>query len=575
MRLEVEKYASKGYKRVLDKHYPDPLSTHSIFAVFQSSIKTGEFLGLVTRADILRHPDFNFMQLASLREKTTVKTSDRLVHAISLMKKQHLDLLPVMNKGHELVGVITQMNLLCALKREAGMYKTQHHNVLNQLVQKVGDMQTLVNHIQYHDLLTGYPNQRLIQDKINEFITSKINGYVLLINIDRFSMANKALRDDGGNLLLQQIAKRINSLLKKDDLLARKYGDEFIVVLHNIRTNDEATFVAEKILDIISTPFEINDQTINITASIGMSYYPVNTQDAATLISHANIAMMHAKSLGTNNYHVYTEGLGEHIKRKQRQEEQLYYAIARNEFVLDYQPIVDLKHKRIIGMESLLRWKNSIEGTMFPADFIPIAEKTGLIVPIGDWVLRNACMQASQWQKPNKPLRIAVNLSPRQFLAYANLGANHLINSVKEALEISGLPPQLLELEITEGSIIKNLSTSIATLTELKTLGVRISCDDFGTGYSSLNYLKYFPLDTIKIDKSFVDNITRDPVDITIIQSIMMMAQQLNIEVIAEGVEDEEQARILAKLGCKRVQGYFFSKAISADEANLLTRSSA
>ena len=270
--------------------------------------------------------------------------------------------------------------------------------------------------------------------------------------------------------------------------------------------------------------------------------------------------------MGKNNYQVFTKKIASKARITKKREHYLHDALQQGEFSLCYQPIISTKIDRIIAIESLLRWNHPKLGSVLPCDFIPIAEKTGLILTIGDWVLHASCIQAKQWQTADKPIRICVNLSPRQFQNRYSQKDSHLITSIEKALEESNLAPDLLELEITESVMIKNPTNCINTIKKLKKLGVRIACDDFGTGYCALNYLKYFPLDTIKIDKSFIDGITNNPVDLAIIRAIILLAKQLNINVVAEGVECNEQINLLKEIGCEIIQGYYYSKPVQSDK---------
>lgn len=410
-----------------------------------------------------------------------------------------------------------------------------------------------------------------IRDKLKQLLNSAPpynQGAIFIINLDNFSTINNLLNSYRGDLLLQQVGTRIADELGMRDTLSQQ-GDEFILILNGLDSIYPTAMIAQNILKTLSAPFQIENQTAHISASIGISFYSYTTPNPDATLINANTALIQAKSVGKNNYQFYTQELGESTSKRHRIEDSLRNVLENDELFLCYQPIVEVQGGNIIAMEALLRWQNPTLGLIMPADFILLTEKTELIVPIGDWVLHTACMQAVQWQQPNKPLRMSVNISVQQFQTINGLGTDHLIKTIMAALERSQLAPELLELEITENVMMKSPALSITAIKKLKKLGVRIACDDFGTGYSSLNYLKHFPIDTIKIDKTFIHDIAHNCIDIAILEAIISMAQKLNIDVIAEGIEDSEQISILSNMGCHIIQGFYFSIPLQATEAAL------
>jgi predicted signal transduction protein with EAL and GGDEF domain len=420
-----------------------------------------------------------------------------------------------------------------------------------------------------HNFLAKLPTLTHFNKKINAILkTSSIaKSAVFIIHLDDDSNSSRFASCDFNKLLLRQAAAiRIMSELGLKDILACRNENEFVILLYDVDSIQKATDVAQKILETLNNAFIINMIPHYITTSIGISIHPYTTKHAATLLNNTSIALYHAQEMGENNYQIFTKKMASNAHLTKKREDYLHDALQKNELSISYQPIFNTKMVRPIAIESLLRWNHPKLGAVLPCDFIPLAEKTGLILTIGDWVLQSSCLQAKQWQTEDKPIKICVNLSPRQFQNRYDQRDTHLITSIEKALEKSNLAPDLLELEITESIMIKNPTDSINTIKKLKKLGVRIACDDFGTGYCALNYLKYFPLDTIKIDKSFIDGITNNAVDLAIIRAIILLAKQLNIDVVAEGVECNEQINLLKEIGCEIIQGYYYSKPVQSDK---------
>nr|WP_282434278.1 bifunctional diguanylate cyclase/phosphodiesterase [Bacillus sp. DNRA2] len=421
-----------------------------------------------------------------------------------------------------------------------------------------------IRHMAYHDALTELPNRWYIQSYINKYTsnhrtTNDQLGFILL-DLDYFKVINDSLGHDAGDQLLKEVAHRLqNTIQDSENILARFGGDEFIILLPHLQSEQAVLSLGEKIIDQLSIPFMISGQKCNISASFGISLYPLDGQDLNTLIKNADLAMYYSKEKGRSCYSLYNPIMKMKAIERMDLDIHLREALENNEFILHYQPKINLKTGKIDGMEALIRWKTKENQILYPASFIHIAEETGLINPIGEWVLREACRQCKEWQNEGfKDLTISVNLSPKQFQH------NNLVELIVLVLAETGLPPGSLELELTEGMIMKEPEEAVLVLTKLKDLGVKISIDDFGTGFSSLSYLKLFPIDTLKIDKSFILNMDEDKTASKIVTAIITLAHSLNLNVVAEGVEKKEQFNLLMDVNCDVVQGYYVSKPKSA-----------
>jgi diguanylate cyclase (GGDEF)-like protein len=443
-------------------------------------------------------------------------------------------------------------------------------------IEEVQRAQQNLDHLAHFDSLTDLPNRTLLRDRMQQAIThaQRTGGSIglLFLDLDNFKVINDTLGHSQGDMLLKSVARQISGSVRMSDTVARLGGDEFIVMLPDIFDPQDAANVAEKILSSLSGPLALDKQEIFVSSSIGISIYPSNSKNIEGLLANADNAMYHAKKQGKNNFQFFSPEMNNSAHAHMKLEKHLRRALEQGEFMLYYQPQVDITTGLIVGMEALIRWASPELGTVAPGDFIALAEEIGLIVPIGAWVLKTACNQAQLWQQNGIPTRVAVNLSSRQFLqSPKHIHSRHpLLETVLTALEDTGLPPELLELEITEGILMHRLDTTMDILNTLKSKGVRLSIDDFGTGYSSLSYLKRFPIHTLKIDKSFVNDISTDPSDKAIVAAITAMAQKLKLEVVAEGVETLAQLEFLRELGCSCVQGHYFSKPLPADESWLL-----
>ena len=421
-----------------------------------------------------------------------------------------------------------------------------------------------VKHIAFHDALTGLPNRLLFNDRLTMAVAhahrSGERVSILFLDLDRFKVINDSLGHSVGDELLRRVAERLAGCVREGDTVARLGGDEFTVLAERMEKEDDAAKIAQKILGALRLPFFIDGRELFITASMGVAIYPADGESAEDLVRNADTAMYRAKEQGRDNCQLYAPAMNAKALERLSLENRLRQAIQNQELVLQYQPLIDLETGQIRGAEALVRWQHPDLGLLPPGEFISLAELSGLIVPIGEWVLRTACAQARAWQLAGFPhLTMAVNLSARQFLQ------SDLLHQVKEALGASGLAAESLDLEITESNAMQSAELSISLLWDLKNLGVRLSMDDFGTGYSSLNYLKRFPIDRLKIDQSFVRDVTSDPDDAAIASAMIAMAHSLQLTVVAEGVETEDQLAFLRGQRCDEMQGFLFSRPVYAD----------
>jgi len=420
-----------------------------------------------------------------------------------------------------------------------------------------------------HDELTKLPNRTLLNDHLELAIThtqrSNTKAAVLFIDLDQFKVINDSFGHQFGDKLLKCVAERISAELRKGDTVARFGGDEFVVVLTEIKELIDVSHLAEKLLFVIKQPYYIDQNEFNITASIGISLCPDDSEQPETLIQSADTAMYQSKSIGRNAFQFYTKAIHEKVLRKHNLEEALRKALLDKQFILHYQPKIDLKTKQIFGVEALVRWKHPELGIVSPAEFIPLAEETGLIIDIGAWVLEEACQKIGQWSESYPWLtNMAINLSARQFQQ------EDFVTKIKSVLQNTQVDAGKIEFEITESLIMDNVNTAISILANIQILGISVSIDDFGTGYSSLSYLKHLPANALKIDRSFVSELASDEADQPIVRSILALAENLQLKVIAEGVEDEEQNIILTKMGCDYAQGYYYSRPLPANELLVL-----
>ena len=422
-----------------------------------------------------------------------------------------------------------------------------------------------VHHMAYHDSLTGLPNRLLLSDRLDRaLLAAERTGRslaVMFLDLDRFKTINDTLGHVAGDQLLKEVATRLCGAVRASDTVARLGGDEFVVLLPGLRARDEATQVADKIIDVLAQPFPLEGHVLHVTPSIGICVYPDDGIDAETLMRHADAAMYHAKAAGRNNYQFFTQKMsqtGAHLEL----ENALRGALALRQFELHFQPIVNLATRRVHSLEVLLRWRRPVTGLVMPDQFIPIIEENGLIVPIGEWVIRRACEQNMEWQRQGlRPVPLAVNLSARQFMHKG------LVPSIRRILDETGIDPALLEFEITETALMQHGEQTLEILGQINAMGIRLSIDDFGTGYSSLAYLKRFPVRKIKIDRAFVKDLEHSAEDRAIVSAIVALSDSLQLSVVAEGIETEGHYYLLQRQGCQFGQGYLFSQPVPANDA--------
>lgn len=422
-----------------------------------------------------------------------------------------------------------------------------------------------MEHMAYHDALSGLPNRRLFLHTLNSSIASaKRNAHqiaVVFVDLDRFKNINDTFGHEFGDLLLQGFSRKMAENLRQVDTVSRQGGDEFTIILNEIKATEDIVPLVKRIQSILEKPVVVNGQELHVSMSIGIAVYPQDGETTEELMKHADIAMYHAKENGKNNYQFFSGEMQTTMSRKIQLENDLREALAGDEFVLHYQPQVEAASGKVIGMETLIRWQTRDGAIVPPGEFISLAEETRLILPMGEWVLYNACRQAKQWHdEGHTHLKLAVNLSPLQFMH------DDLMDTVQHVLESTGFSASSLELEITESVAVYDAEKTIARMQALRNMGVRIALDDFGTGYSSLVYLKQFPINSLKIARPFIQDMVRGPKDKALVEAIVSMAHSLELSVIAEGVETAEQLAALKKLHCDEIQGYYFSKPLTAEK---------
>jgi diguanylate cyclase (GGDEF)-like protein len=490
-----------------------------------------------------------------------IVTAIEQVHFIAVATWWVINNTPYPNQYELYLGLI---NLLATSLMGIGMVAT-----LLEDEREAAELAALeIEHLAYHDALTGLPNRPLFVDRLIVALAqahrSGARLAVLFLDLDRFKDINDSLGHTLGDSLLKAVAERIRRCVREGDTIARFGGDEFTLLIPRIDKVEDAAKIAQKIIETLKIPFLIHEHELFVTTSIGVSIYPSDGSDPETLVRNADTAMYRAKEQGRDSYQLYAPAMNARAVERLALENMLRKALSHDELVLYYQPLIEMQTRTICGVEALIRWRHPELGLLLPGHFISVAEVSGLILPIGEWVLRTACRQLRVWQKKHESLRMSINLSARQFQQ------PDLLDQVREALRESGIEPWRLELEITESNAMQNAENTIHTLRELKAIGVRIAMDDFGTGYSSLSYLKRFPIDTLKLDATFIDDVTTDPSDAAIVSGVIAMAHSLRLLVVAEGVETHPQLDFLEQQHCDIVQGYLFSTPVPAEEIEML-----
>jgi diguanylate cyclase (GGDEF)-like protein/PAS domain S-box-containing protein len=428
-----------------------------------------------------------------------------------------------------------------------------------------------IRHMAFYDTLTDLPNRALFRERLGDAIARCGSDHhqvaVLFVDLDRVKLINDTLGHDVGDRLLKAVAMRLSACLREGDTVARLGGDEFMIMLTDLCRAQEASHVAQKILETLKPPFHISGNELFVTASVGISLYPQDGTDAETLLKNADTAMYRAKGRGRDTFQVFTQEMKTETSEQHALANSLRRALEREEFYLHYQPQVNIQTGELVGTEALLRWKHPELGAISPDQFIRWAEDTGLIIPLGEWVLRKACEQNQLWRKAGYPaLSIAVNLSARQFQQ------PDIVETISDILHETRMDPASLDLELTESVVMENTGPGLETPYELKALGVQFSIDDFGTGYSSLSYLKRFPVDTLKMDRSFVSEVATDSSDAAIASAVVALGHGLNLSVLAEGVETQGQLSFLRTLKCDKMQGFLFSKPLAPEAFEQLLR---
>jgi diguanylate cyclase (GGDEF)-like protein len=433
----------------------------------------------------------------------------------------------------------------------------------HKLAEEVQAAKIDLDHLAHHDVLTELPNRILFQDRLNQAIESaRRQGRqlaVMFMDLDQFKHINDSLGHAIGDQLLQSVAQRLVGCVRHSDTISRQGGDEFVLLLSTIEHAEDTALSAQKMLAALALPHHIDGHDLHISVSIGISIYPDDGQNAEILIKSADTAMYYAKDNGRNNYKFFEQDMNARAVLRQSTEASLRLALERREFVLYYQPKINLHSGTIVGVEALIRWQHPERGLLSPAQFVPIAEDCGLILPIGRWVLREACLQARAWRQAGLPsITVAVNTSALEFRA------KDFLENIRTTLEDTHLEPRYLELELTESALMRDAESTDSVLHAIADLGVKLAIDDFGTGYSSLSYLRQFPIDTLKIDQSFVNRMTSNPDDAAIVNAVISMGKSLKQRVIAEGVETPEQYALLLAQQCDEAQGYYFGRPVVA-----------
>jgi diguanylate cyclase len=482
-----------------------------------------------------------------------------------LARLGHSDKLIVIKKPFEPIEILQSASALSRKWQNARALRSHVESLELVVTDRTKGLEAAnrqLRHLASHDALTGLPNRLLLDDRITQAIAhanrQEHQFAVLVVDLDRFKLINDSLGHRAGDDLLREVAQRLKNAMRAIDTTARLGGDEFVILLDGPVTHAETLEVAQRALKAMEPSMRLLGIDVHISPSIGVAFYPRDAQSVDTLLARADAAMYSAKERGRNNVQCYAEGMNTMTQERVKFESELHAALQQRQFELHYQPKVDTATGRINSVEALIRWRHPQRGLLLPNDFIGIAEECGLLDAIGEWVVHEACRQAKVWQRDGlRPLRVAVNLAPSQFRLI------NLVEQIRRALDASGLEPQLLEVELTETAVMSDAEESIHILEAISRMGVLVSVDDFGTGYSSMSYLRRFPIDKLKIDRCFVEQMTRRAEDASIVRAIISLAHSLRLKVIAEGVETPEQLQLLADLGCDQYQGFYFSPALA------------
>jgi diguanylate cyclase (GGDEF)-like protein len=481
-----------------------------------------------------------------------------------LARLGHSDKLIVIKKPFEPIEILQSASALSRKWQNARALKRHVEGLERVVTDRTRGLETAnrqLRHLASHDSLTGLPNRLLLDDRITQAIAQANRQAhefaVAVLDLDRFKLINDSLGHRAGDELLCEVAVRLKGAIRAVDSVARLGGDEFVIVFDGPMARAETQEMGERLLKVMEPTMRLLGIDVHVSPSIGIAFYPHDGATADTLLAHADAAMYHAKERGRNNVQCYTESMGTVTPERVRLESELHEALRVGQFELHYQPKVDTATGRITSAEALIRWQHPQRGLLLPAEFIPIADDCGLLDAIGEWVLGEACRQGRIWQQRGpRALRVAVNLAPSQFRLV------DLVGQIRRALDASGLDPALLEIELTETAVMSDAEESVHILEAISRMGVLVSVDDFGTGYSSMSYLRRFPIDKLKIDRCFVEQMTARPEDASIVRAIISLAHSLRLKVIAEGVETPEQLQLLANLGCDQYQGFYFSPAL-------------
>ncbi|MBS1230124.1 MAG: response regulator receiver modulated diguanylate cyclase/phosphodiesterase with sensor(s) [Proteobacteria bacterium] len=540
-----------------------------------SAGKDDELLSAIEGLLALSESAKTTMVAQAIREKKSIVSNHSQADSRLTLGKRYAEagvrsmaIFPLIVAG-EAVGVIT------LYASEIEFFQDEELKLLSELAGDIAfamdhiDKQDRLLYLAYYDVLTGRPNRVLLYDRLEQGLKAARRNESLLavifVDLDNFKRVNDTLGHSIGDTLLREVASRLVLCVRDTDTVGRLGGDEFGIILPGIGSTEDVAMVARKLIESCARPHVIDGHELFVSASVGITVFPDDATDSENLVRNADTAMYRAKDLGRNTYQFFTVEMNRNTQSKMKLEGDLRHALARSEFLLHYQPKVSCSTGKVTGFEALLRWQHPLRGLVGPMEFIPILEETGLIVPVGEWVLNTACLQAQRWYDDGLgTLSMAVNVSGRQ------IHLTDLCETVSKALASSGLAPSCLELELTESQLMQDVEGIIALLRRLKAMGVRLSVDDFGTGYSSLAYLKRFPIDCLKVDQAFVRDIIADANDVSITRAIITLAHNLQLKVVAEGVETEGQLGLLIANHCDEVQGYYFSRPLPVDEATAL-----